>query len=71
MSRIEQAFSGLLPRGQVALFDTDDFQRADRRERYEAHKIALEAGWLTVDEIRRLEDLPDTTEQTVEVTLLI
>ena len=69
MSRIEQAFSGLLPRGQVALFDTDDFQRADRRERYEAHKIALEAGWLTVDEIRRLEDLPDTTEETIGVTL--
>jgi len=69
MSRIEQAFSGLLPRGQVALFDTDDFQRADRRERYEAHRIALEAGWLSVDEIRRLEDLPDTTQGTLEVTL--
>ena len=63
MSRIEQSFSGLLPRGQVALFDTDDFQRADRRERYEAHKIALEAGWLTVDEIRRIEDLPETAPE--------
>jgi HK97 family phage portal protein len=67
MSRIEQSFSSLIPRGQVALFDTDDFQRADRKDRYEAHKIALEAGWLTIDEIRRLEDLPAATEQ-VEVT---
>jgi len=63
MSRIEQSFSGLLPRGQVALFDTDDFQRADGRERCEAHKIALEAGWLTVDEIRRIEDLPETAPE--------
>jgi HK97 family phage portal protein len=68
MSRIEQSFSGLIPRGQVALFDADDFQRADRRERYEAHKIALEAGWLTVDEIRHIEDLPGT-EGEVEVTV--
>ncbi len=58
MSRIEQSFSGLLPRGQVALFDTDDYQRADRRERFEAHRIGVEAGWLTLDEVRRIEDLP-------------
>tara|TARA_R110001632_G_scaffold136426_1_gene251984 strand:- start:2622 stop:2921 length:300 start_codon:yes stop_codon:yes gene_type:complete len=67
MSRIEQSFSGLLPRGQVALFDADDFQRADRLQRYEAHRIGLEAGWLTVDEVRRLEDLP-TGQIEVEVT---
>jgi HK97 family phage portal protein len=67
MSRIEQSFSSLIPRGQVALFDFDDFLRADRLQRYEAHRIALDAGWLTVDEIRRLEDLP-TGETEVEVT---
>ena len=67
MSRIEQAFSRLLPRGQVALFDTDDFQRADRRERFEAHKIGLDSGFLTVDEVRRIEDLPQE-ETIVEVT---
>ena len=68
MSRIEQSFSGLIPRGQVALFNTDDFERADRQTRYEAHKIALDAGWLTIDEIRRIEDLP-TDAATVEVTI--
>ena len=67
MSRIEQSFSTLLPRGQVALFDTDDYQRADRRERFEAHKIGVEAGWLTLDEVRRIEDLP-ANDVEVEVT---
>ena len=57
MSRIEQSLSTLLPRGQVALFDTDDYQRADRKERFEAHKIGVDAGWLTLDEVRRIEDL--------------
>ena len=68
MSRIEQSFSGLIPRGQVALFDTDDFERADRHSRYEAHKIALEAGWLTIDEIRLLENMPNNGA-TAEVTI--
>ena len=57
MSRIEQSLSTLLPRGQVALVDTDDYQRADRKERFEAHKIGVDAGWLTLDEVRRIEDL--------------
>ena len=67
MSRIEQSFSSLLPRGQVALFDTDDFQRADRLQRYEAHKIGLEAGWLTVDDVRKIEDLPTGADIEIEV----
>jgi HK97 family phage portal protein len=68
MSRLEQAFSSLLPRGQVALFDADDFQRADRRERFEAHKIGIESGFLSINEVRRLEDLPeDETNIEIEV----
>jgi hypothetical protein len=31
--------------------------RADLKTRYEAHKIAIDAGFKTVDEVRALEDL--------------
>jgi hypothetical protein len=32
--------------------------RADTLTRYQAHKIALDAGFLTVDEVRHIENLP-------------
>jgi HK97 family phage portal protein len=56
--RLERAVSTLLPRAQVAKFNAGGMVRATLRERYEAHKIALEAGFLTVDEVRALEDRP-------------
>jgi len=55
--RFEQAFSDLLPRGQVAKFNLDAFLRADTFTRYQAHEIGLRAGFLTVDDVRKLEDL--------------
>lgn len=55
--RFEQAFSDLLPRGQVAKFNVDAFLRPDTKTRYEAYEIALRNGFYTVDEIRALEDL--------------
>jgi HK97 family phage portal protein len=57
MIRFEQAFSDLLPRGQVAKFNVDAFLRADTLTRYQAHQIALQTGFLSLDEVRRLEDL--------------
>lgn len=54
-TRIEQAMSDLLPRGQTARFSFDAMLRADTLTRYQAHKIALESGFLTVDEVRALE----------------
>ena len=57
MIRFEQAFSDLLPRGQVAKFNVDAFLRADTLTRYQAHAIALQSGFLTVDEVRQLEDM--------------
>lgn len=56
--RIESTFSDYLPRGQEAKFNYDSLLRADTYTRYQAHKLALDAGFLTVDEIRELEDLP-------------
>jgi len=55
--RFEQALSDLLPRGQVARFNVDAFLRPATLDRYQAHKIGIDAGFLTVDDVRRLEDL--------------
>ncbi len=55
--RFEQAFSDLLPRGQVAKFNVDAFLRADTLTRYQAHAIGLTSGFLTVDDVRKIEDL--------------
>lgn len=55
---IEDAFSDLLPRGQRAKFNIDALLRSDTLTRYQAHQIALAAGFMTVDEVRKLENLP-------------
>ena len=62
MSRIESALTDQLPRGQKAEFNLDAVLRADTKERYEAHAIGLNAGFLTVAEVRELENLnPNVT----------
>ena len=53
ITRIESAFTDLIPRGQYAKFNTDALLRSDTLTRYQAHQIALSAGFLTVDEIRQ------------------
>jgi HK97 family phage portal protein len=52
LSRIEATFTDYLPRGQYAKFNVDALLRSDTLSRYQAHKIALESGFLTVDEVR-------------------
>lgn len=52
LSRIEARFTDYLPRGQYAKFNVDALLRSDTLTRYQAHKIALESGFLTVDEVR-------------------
>ena len=56
--RLEQALSTVLPRGQAASINIDSFLRADTLTRYQAHQIALAAGWVTIEEVRNLEGLP-------------
>lgn len=56
--RLETALSELLPRQQTVKFNPEGLLRATTKERYDAHKVALDAGFLTVDEVRALEDLP-------------
>ncbi|MGC5584146.1 phage portal protein [Ornithinimicrobium sp. W1665] len=57
LREIEEAVTALLPRGQTARFNVDAILRPSTQERYDAHKVALEAGFLTVDEVRRIEGL--------------
>jgi HK97 family phage portal protein len=62
-SRIEAVFTDYIPRGQIARFNFDSLLRADTLTRYQAHEVALSAGFLTVDEIRELENraaMPET-----------
>jgi phage portal protein BeeE len=51
-----------MPRAQYVKFNTGSLLRTDTKSRYEAHAIAIAAGFLTVNEVRELEDrepLPD------------
>lgn len=55
---IEDALSDLLPGLQVVKFNVEALLRADTTTRYGAHKLAIEAGFMTVDEVRAIENLP-------------
>jgi len=57
IARLEASLSQLLPRGQEAKFNLDGLLRSDTMARYQAHEVGLRAGFLTVDEVRALEDL--------------
>jgi HK97 family phage portal protein len=62
LHRVERAVSGLLPRTQAAKFNAGGMVRATLLDRYQAHKLAVEGGWLTVNEVRELEDRPPLPE---------
>jgi HK97 family phage portal protein len=55
--RIEAALSAEFPRGTDLRIDMRGLLRADTATRYASYQIALAGGWLTVDEVRALEDL--------------
>jgi HK97 family phage portal protein len=56
--RIEATLNAQLPRGTYLKIRSDGLLRADTKTRYDAYKVATEGGWLTVDEVRALEDYP-------------
>lgn len=64
--RIEQAITDLLPRGQEAKFNLTAFLRPDDKTRFEGYKIAKEVGFLTINEIRKLENMPELTDAEIE-----
>jgi HK97 family phage portal protein len=56
LGRLERAMDLLVPRGQYTKFATGALLRTDLKTRYESYAIALDKGFLTVDEVRDLED---------------
>lgn len=58
MARFEQTLSLQFPRGTIVKANLDALLRGDTKTRYEAHAIALSSEFLTVDEVRELEDRP-------------
>lgn len=55
---IETNLSKLLPERRYVSMNPDAVLRGDLKSRYEAHEIAIRAGFLTVDEVRELENRP-------------
>jgi HK97 family phage portal protein len=56
-SRIESALSRVLPRSVLARFDFAPMLRTTLQDRFMAYKTAIEGRWLTVDEVRVLENM--------------
>jgi len=77
VQKIENALSPLLalsPNGQNAFlrFNIDGLLRADINSRMTAYSTGLQAGFLTINDVRRLEDLrsiDDPSAETVRVPL--
>jgi len=59
---IEDALTDFLPGSQRAKFNIEAILRADTTTRYAAHASALAAGWMTKNEVRTIEDLPEIPE---------
>lgn len=60
---IEEIFTQILPRGREAHFDLDSARYSTTSDRYKAYKTAIDAGWLTVDEVRAREGLPSLKQE--------
>jgi HK97 family phage portal protein len=58
LDRIEGYLNMVSPRGQFTKFNVDGLLRGDIKSRYEAYRIAVEAGFKNRDEIRAHEDMP-------------
>ena len=62
---VEQGLTMLLPRGQEARFNLEAILRSDTLTRYNAYKIGIEAGFLTIDEVRASEANPGQKGTTI------
>lgn len=64
VQKLEDAFSPLMsrvPGGETSFikFNLDGLARADLGSRMSAYSVGLQAGFLTINDVRRLEDLSD------------
>jgi HK97 family phage portal protein len=55
---IESALTFLTTRGTMVKMNVDSLLRSDTLSRYQAHQIAIASGWMTIDEVRAIEDMP-------------
>jgi len=62
LRKIELAFTRLIPNGQTARANLEALLRPDTTTRYAAHGQALSDKWMTVDEVRAIEKLPELTD---------
>ena len=77
VQKLESAFSPLMarsPGGETAFikFNLDGLARADLSSRMSAYSVGLQAGFLSINDVRRLEDLSDIDDpaaQNVRVPL--
>jgi hypothetical protein len=63
MRRIEATLDAQMVRGTSLKIVADGTLRADTATRYAAYKVALDAGFMTLDEVRALEDRPPLPEE--------
>jgi HK97 family phage portal protein len=61
--RIESTLDSWFPQGTEVKIISEGTLRADTSTRYSMYESALRSGWLTVDEVRALEDRPPLPEQ--------
>ena len=62
ITRLEDAFSSLLPKPHYVRFNVDALLRVDTKTRHEVYQIDRQIGLKNIDELRALEDatpLPD------------
>ncbi len=62
-ARVEDAVDAALPAGQNVKINMNQLMRADTAGRFSAYATAIGAGFMTVDEVRALEDLPPLSRE--------
>ena len=55
--KLEDAFSSLLPNKAFIDFNVSELLRGDFQTRVQGYSTALQAGWMTINEVRRIEDM--------------
>jgi phage portal protein BeeE len=68
--RLESSLTQLLPRPQFVKINPAGLMRADLSSRYAAYAVGRTNGWLSVNDIRSLEDLPPVDGGDVYLTPL-
>lgn len=58
VTRMEVTLNALTPRPQFVKLNMDALLRPDLSTRYRAHDVAIRAGFKSVNDVRRVEDLP-------------